>query len=365
MGSAASATGGDAGSVGVDCAGTLTWAATLDGRGGPASTTAGTGTVAAGAGGTLTVGMTTAPTAIVVTAAATVAGGPGTTVGGDGGSVEFDPRGGDLKVAGLVDASGGDSGGKPGKGGTILFPLGSASAPGNFDLSSNVTANGGSALAGSVGAVNAGAGGVVKVIQQSLTGNSTTEPTALISVNGGKAAGTGTAGSAGSIYVFTSGGNATVHGQLQARGGDAPDSGGTGGGGGLVYVFTGNGHNFMSGVLLIATDGLIDASGGNGTIGGSARNNGGGGVNLFPSSQTDEYDVEQIAVLINSDGVHGSDRGWIDNQGKIIARGGKANGSGGDVVFHGKRQDGNETPLPGDVENGADGTGLNGDFAGE
>ncbi len=364
-GSAGDAKGGDAGSAVVDCAGKLTWAATLDGRGGPASASGSGGTVAAGAGGTLTIGMTTAPTAILVTTTATVAGGPGAAVGGDGGSIEFDPLGGDLKIAGIADASGGDSGGQPGKGGTILLPLGSASSPANFDLSSNLTANGGSALTGSAGAVNGGAGGVIKAIQQSLTGNSTTEATALMSVNGGKAGGTGTAGSAGNLYIFTSGGDATIHGQLQARGGDAPDSGGTGGGGGLVYVFTGNGHNYMSGVLTIAPDGVIDASGGNGTVGGSARNNGGGGVNLFPTVQTDEYDVEEIAVLINSDGVHGSDRGWIDNQGKVIARGGKSNGSGGDVVYHGKQQDGNETPLPGDVENTADGSGLNGDFAGE
>ena len=48
----------------------------------------------------------------------------------------------------------------------------------------------------------------------------------------------------------------------------------------------------------------------------------------------------------------------------LVARGGKANGWGGDVVYHGKQQDGNETPLPGDVENTGDGTGTNGDFAG-
>jgi hypothetical protein len=202
-------------------------------------------------------------------------------------------------------------------------------------------------------------------VQQSLNGSSTTEATAVVQANGGNASGAGTAGAAGSIYLFTSGGNGTVHGQLQTRGGDAPDPGGIGGGGGLVYVFTGNGHNFLSGILIIAPDGVVDSSGGNGTTGGSARNNGGGGVNLFPSNQNDEYDVEQIAVLINSDGVHGGDRGYIDNQGKVTARGGKANGNGGDVVYHGKQQNGNETPLPGDVENMGDGTGITGDFAGE
>jgi hypothetical protein len=122
----------------------------------------------------------------------------------------------------------------------------------------------------------------------------------------------------------------------------------------------------MSGTLIIETDGVIDASGGDGTIGGSARNDGtAGSVAEFPVRQDDEYDVEQIAVLINSDGVHGSDRGWLDNRGKVIARGGKANGSGGDIAYHGRREDGNETPIPGDIDQAADGTGMAGDFAGE
>jgi len=133
-----------------------------------------------------------------------------------------------------------------------------------------------------------------------------------------------------------------------------------------VYVFTGNGHDRQSGTLIIESDGVIDASGGSGSTGGSARNDGkAGSVALFPVQQNDEFDIESIAVLINSDGVHGSDRGWIDNRGQIIARGGKVNGKGGDVVFHGKRQDGNETPLPGNVVNTGDASGAPGDFAGE
>jgi hypothetical protein len=151
-----------------------------------------------------------------------------------------------------------------------------------------------------------------------------------------------------------------------ARGGVAPDSGGTGGGGGLVYVFTGDGHtDRMSGQLIIESDGVVDASGGDGTIGGSARNDGTGGVGLFPSVQTDEYDVEKIAVLINSDGIHGGDLGWIDNRGQILARGGKSNGNGGDVAFHGRQQNGNETPLPGKIDQSGDGSGTKGSFAGE
>jgi len=321
--------------------------------------------VAGGAAGTLAIGQQTPPKAIAMLVPLSVAGGTGDAVGGDGGSAELDAKGGDLVIASAVDATGGDSAGKPGKGGAILAYPGSGSTTGNMDVSGKVLANGGAASKGSAGAVGGGAGGMIKLVQQSLNGNTTTEASAVVQANGGNAAGSGTAGAAGSIYLFTNDGNGTVHGQLQARGGDAPDSGGTGGGGGLVYVFTGAGHDRMSGILIIAADGTIDASGGNGTIGGSARNNGMGGVGLFPSNQNDEYDVEQIAVLINGDGVHGSDRGYLENQGKVIARGGKSNGSGGDVAYHGRQQDGNETPASGDVENMGDGTGMSGDFAGE
>jgi hypothetical protein len=360
-----SAQGGDAGKVSVDVAGMLTWSAALDGRGGPGSAKSGGGTVAGGAAGSLAIGQQTPPKAIAMLVPISVSGGSGNALGGDGGSAELDAKGGDQTIATGIDASGGDSAGKPGAGGAILVFPGSSSSTANMDISAKLTANGGSAPKGSPGDVNGGAGGLIKLIQQSLNGNTTTEPTAVVQANGGNSSGGGTAGAAGMVFVFTNDGNGTVHGQLQTRGGDAPDPGGTGGGGGLVYVFTGAGHDRMSGVLIIAPDGAVDSSGGNGTIGGSARNNGMGGVNLFPSNQNDEYDVEQIAVLINSDGVHGSDRGYIDNQGKVTARGGKANGSGGDVVYHGKQQDGNETPLPGDVENMGDGTGMAGDFAGE
>jgi len=358
---------GDAGAFTIDCAGSLSWSATFDGRGGPAVAKA-AGSLIGGAAANFTVGGTTAPKAVVITVPAVVTGGSGAMVGGDGGSIELDAQGGDLVVAANLDVSGGDSANKPGAGGTIQGYPGTPSSNANLDVSAEILANGGSVPAGSAiaGGVNGGAGGLIKLLQHSLGGNDTTEATADIHADGGKSAGSGPAGPGGTIYLFTKDGNLTVHGRLETRGGDAPDSGGTGGQGGFVYVFSGDGHDRQSGILIIAADGVIDSSGGNGTIGGSARNDGkAGSLALWPSHQDDEFDVEQTAVLINSDGVHGSDRGWLDMQGKIIARGGQSNGSGGDVQYHGKRQDGNETPLRGDVDNKGDGTGLSGDFAGE
>jgi hypothetical protein len=171
-------------------------------------------------------------------------------------------------------------------------------------VSGHILANGGSVPSNSRNgaAVNGGAGGLIKLLQQSITGNSTTEATADIGADGGYSGGAGTAGPGRLVYVFIKDGNGTIHGRVHARGGDAPDGGGSGGEGGSVYVFTGNGHDRMSGVLIIAPDGVIDASGGDGTIGGSARNNGGPGVATWPSRQDDELDVEQTAVLINSEG---------------------------------------------------------------
>jgi hypothetical protein len=231
------------------------------------------------------------------------------------------------------------------------------------DIAGQIVASGGTVPSGASG--NGAAGGTIKIVSLAHDGSMVLEPGSQVQTDGGGSGGTGTAGAGGVAYLFTIDGNVSVHGSISARGGAAPDPGGIGGAGGLIYIFTANGHDHQSGELIIETDGLIDASGGPGTVGGSARNNNGAGPAKFPVVQDDEYDVEQIAVLINSDGVHGPDRGWIDNRGQVITRGGAANGGGGDVIFHGKRQDGNETPLPGNVVNSGDGTGVNGVFAGE
>ena len=37
-------------------------------------------------------------------------------------------------------------------------------------------------------------------------------------------------------------------------------------------------------------------------------------------------------MLINCDGKHGTTDNWLENQGLIIARGGAANGNGGDIA---------------------------------
>ncbi len=234
-----------------------------------------------------------------------------------------------------------------------------------MDVAGQVLSNGGSVSTGGSG--DGALGGTIKLVLLATEGKMTVESGGQVQADGGGSGGAGTAGGGGQMYLFSIHGDASIHGKLLVRGGAAPGAGGIGGTGGLVYVFTGNGHDRMSGILTIEGDGIVDTSGGAGTTGGNARSDGhAGSVGLFPTVQNDEYDVEKIAVLINSDGVHGPDRGWITNLGTVLARGGKANGNGGDVIFHGKQQDGNETPIPGNVvDTSGDGSGVPGDFAGE
>jgi len=358
--SASQATGGDAGTFTIDTTGVVAFAGTYDLRGG--SATAKNGSATGGAPGALKIGETNRPSGIGMTVPLVLKGGDGQAAGGDGGAAKLEAHGGDLRISGTVDVSGGDSATKPGAGGTIDGNPGPEVASAGIDVAGQVMSNGGSITKGGMG--DGAAGGTIKLVAKASEGLMTVEAGGQVQADGGGAAGAGTAGGGGKMYLFTIHGNTSIHGKLLARGGANP--GGTGGGGGFVYVFTGDGHDRMSGILIIETDGVIDASGGDGAVGGSARNDGhAGSVAEFPVVQNDEYAVEQIAVLINSDGVHGSDHGWLDNRGQIIVRGGKANGSGGDVVFHGRREDGNETPTPGNIDSAADGSGTAGDFAGE
>ena len=193
----------------------------------------------------------------------------------------------------------------------------------------------------------------------SLLGALIVDVTGAVMLDGGASGGAGIAGGGGHLYFTTSDGDLTMRGTLSLRGGDARDPGGTGGLGGAVDIFSDHNYDGIGGHLLIATTGVIDASGGAGTIGGSGRNNGGGGVAGFPD------EMELIAVLINCDGKHGTTENWLDNQGLIIARGGAANGNGGDIVYHGISPDRDSSPPSGNIDNAGNGSGRPGDFGGE
>ena len=71
---------------------------------------------------------------------------------------------------------------------------------------------------------------------------------------------------------------------VDARGGDARDPGGVGGEGGMIYFLSDNNHNAVEvclGNLWVTSTGVLDASGGRGTMGGNGRSDGGQGCVLF------------------------------------------------------------------------------------
>jgi len=197
------------------------------------------------------------------------------------------------------------------------------------------------------------------------------DASATITVEGGAARGTGTAGGGGHVWFFTKDGDETIAGTVSVNGGAALDPGGVGGQGGMIYFFSDNNHNAVQvakGNLLVTATGLLEASGGAGTTGGSARSNGvAGSVPVFPDDQ------EQIAIFLNCDGEHGNTLNWMENDGQVIATGGVHDGNGGDVVYHGIPPGAYGTPDPtgdypvpsGNLDNAGDGTGKPGDFDGE
>jgi hypothetical protein len=202
-----------------------------------------------------------------------------------------------------------------------------------------------------MGSGNGAEAGTITLTATSLTAPLTVETAGEVYLDGGASGGTGVAGGGGRLYFFTLDASISMAGKLYARGGTAPDDGGTGGLGGAVDIFCDKQANGYGGNLTIEPEGYIDASGGPGTIGGSGRNDGGWGIALFPEEQ------EQISVLLNSDGIHGTPKdGVLLNLGTIITKGAPGDGWGGDVMFHGRGAD-TDDPLPGHVESDGSGKG--------
>jgi len=316
--STGAASGGAAALVRVEAAGAVQLSGTIDSRGGP-STGGGDG----GMAGAIQIGETTAPSSVQVLVPMTANGGDGMAAGGDGGGIQVD-GGGELVLAGVIHANGGAS-----------------------------INTGGVGDGGTAGSVNL---------------NVTSQPdkfiataSAEVTLDGGDAKGAGQAGGGGHLYFTSNDGDMSMAGKLSGRGGAASDPGGIGGLGGQFALFSDNNHNGLGGNMTIETTGVIDVSGGPGTTGGSARNDGGWGIAVFPDMQ------EQIAVLLNSDGIHGTPpvgSALLLNLGRIVARGGATNGWGGDVIYHGNGAD-QKDPVSGTVELEGHGTGQMGNYGGE
>jgi len=313
--------GGAAATLAIDAGGNVQLAGTVDLRGGSASGGAAGGVLAGGAGGHLTIGAARPPASVTFGLDVLVEGGDGHGGAGVGGNLTL-VAGGDFTVAGAVRSRGGS-----------IAPGGSGDGglAGNFTMDINT-----------------------------IAGNQIYRPGSVIMLDGGGSGGAATAGGGGHLYARSYDGIVTMSGSLFARGGAARDAGGTGGPGGHVNLFSDNNFDGVGGNLTVTPEGVIDVSGGAGTIGGSARNDGTPDVANFPDDQ------EMIAVLLNSDGLHGTPlNGVTDNQGVIIARGGEAGGAGGDIAFHGEGTGGLHDPLGGHLEMAGSGTGAEGQFLSE
>lgn len=355
-GADATATGGAAGILTIDAVGLTRIGGVVDGRGGIASGGVTGGTVNAGAAGSVRIGDQTRPAAIELTTTAIAArGGDGRGRGGGGGEVELTADG-ELGLVGAIDVGGGGSDQRPGDAGAVRGTAGPHA--GGIRLAGAVRAIGGAATG--TGAADGGRGGLARLLVTSTAGDLVITTAGALTLDGGAASGSGRAGAGGDITMRTMDGNASMAGMVDARGGAAPGAGGVGGAGGDLELFTDANFNGVGGNLTIEVAGVIDVSGGPGTIGGSARDDGTGGVALFPIHQ------DLIAVLLNSDGIHGSPvDGGLVNLGRIVARGGAGNGSGGDIMFHGRQPHHFEDPLPGLLILDGDGTGRPGNFVAE
>jgi hypothetical protein len=338
--------------------------AVIDARGGVATAALAGGVVAGGAAGGLRVGEGASPPAsITVLGPIKASGGDGDTAGGKGGTFTAAPDTGNVSVAGVgaIDVVGGSAMTMPGQGGQISISARTEDSAGGVTVSGEISAGGGNVRAGGNGP--GGAAGRIDFQLIPNLGPINIKATGKLMAVGGRSGGTGVAGGGGHVFLFTKDGDITMGGSIGVMGGDAPDPGGSGGLGGFVNLFSDNNFNADDsslGNLLVSKTGLVDASGGAGTIGGSARNDGiEGQVAIFPDAQ------ERIAILFNCDGVHGETINWMENEGRMVARGGSHNGNGGDISYHGIGKAGNEKVAPGDMDIHGDGNGHPGDFDSE
>jgi hypothetical protein len=350
------AQGGAAATLGVESDAAAHLAGIIDARGGPATADTAGGVVAGGAAGAVRVGEMAPPVSINVLVPLLSPGGDGAAAGGKGGTVTLEAKGGDLHIGTVVDVGGGDSSSLPGAAGVVNGKAGPTA--GGIRVSGRIDGVGGSIQPGGLGEGGLGATLVLEVTF--LTGGLVVDATGEITLDGGQSADMARAGGGGRMDLFTLDGNVSMGGKLNARGGDARGPIGIGGQGGQVNIFTDKNHDGVGGNLTVETTGVIDVSGGSGTTGGSARNNGGNGVAHFPDLKG------EIAVLLNSDGLHGSPQdGQLQNLGQVIARGGPGNGWGGDVIYHGRMWGDSEDPLPGQVDMSAHGSGQPGEYVAE
>ena len=230
------AQGGAAATLTIDANGSVALGGTVDGRGGVASTSASGGTIAGGAAGAIHIGETAPPTTITIFVPVVVSGGAGGASAGTGGTITPEPDTGNVNVAGAMelDLSGGSSMTAPGTGGLLNGGARKDPGSGGVHVSGEIVASGGSIMKGGSG--NGADGGRIDMELTPTDGAVTIDQSAKITVEGGNAGGSGTAGGGGHVWFWTKDGDETIAGNISVRGGSAPDAGGIGGGGGMILL---------------------------------------------------------------------------------------------------------------------------------
>jgi len=250
---------------------------------------------------------------------------------GSSGSLFFTSQSGNLDVTGTLTVSGANSPTVPTVSGNVT-----ARSGGILTFGASVLAVGGSSTDAN-GLVSGRKGGAILLDGTSVFASVTLVAGFTIQADGGSAPGTSVAtlgGAGGSITMQTRGQFISLAGGFLARGG--PVSGtGTGGLGGQVVAnsdFTGGG---TAGDITLQFNGGIDVSGGTGSLGGSAQQNG-----VDPGTALANPPVNLAVVFDANNGLGGTGGGApgkVINNGTITAAGGGGTvvGAGGDVYFDG------------------------------
>lgn len=297
--------------------------------------------------------------------------GPEEQAASSAGSISMSTDLGDIQISGslILNGANGSSGSSldgPSAGGLMVAQTGNGDSTdgGTITLRGSIVANGGSDSDGSDDTDGA-FGGEVQFFCANAAGSIHLDPGSLIQADGGNAGGPtispigGFGGlvtlrtSGGSVGDGTIGGNITMHGSIQARGG-------TGGGfGGQLEVDSDyfgipvGGADGRGGDITLLLGATIDVSGGAGPIGGDALNDDLDGV------------TTPTCVTFDADGADSDDsgeNGIVRNLGTILGRGGANNGNGGDVLFDGLDPALGVGPLPGNIDRLGSGAGFDGDF---
>jgi len=359
--SGAGAVGGDGGLLAIGNEAAVQLFGILDGRGGSASAPASGSAIRGGKGGRITIGDPSYVASLSFQEAQDVSnGGSGDAAGGRGGSFNLLAASGGIVLSGGFAAEGGGSAQASGAGGT--FTAECDILGGDLNSGATLLVSGGSAPAGAA-AGSGGDGGRVELSawfdsMASLSGSGGSivlNPESLIAADGGASTGPSPAGKGGTVHLEIPQSHVSIAGSVTARGGAAQGSG-QGGLGGLIWTDTDANANAIGGNITVESGSVLDASGGDSVqgLGGDAQ---------WSTNPFFRAGSIPIAVLLDSDSVAGGPNGGgvIHNNGIIYALGGKPNGHGGNVEFHGA-SDTSREPEPGDVRTSGDGTGANGVF---